>query len=318
MRFIKHFLVATSLLCCGMPAFAQDDGYFGPISRWGSKPVEPGAVAAKTDNDSVKKLSTELAEMKNRLRILEESQGNFNQHVKSQFTTMNESLKAMQACCDKLQVETTASLKPAITQAAAVVPAKPSLDDATISRLENCMKNMETMNKRFEELNKKHDDTTAQMQELTKLALQVQANTRDMVDLKKKYDTQERDIIQAQSDIGKLQQELARASVRPGTSDQSRSSMALPLPPESQSNPQQARSGFTPAATGMSSVKLVNAYPSSVTIIVDGQYYTLLSNQTLTLNKAPGYFTYEVLGIQGNTLRNLGNAETMTIQIVPR
>lgn len=318
MRIIKNVLVASSLLCAGLPVYSQEDGYFGPISRWGSKPVEPGVVTTKTDVDALKKLSAELAEVKNRLRILEESQGSFNQHVKSQFVNMNESLKTMQTYCDKLQVaETSTSMKPVITQTGAVVPA-PALDNATMSRLENCMKNMEAVNKRFEELNKKHEVTAIQLQDLTKLALQVQANTRDVVDLKKKVETQERDVIQAQSDIGKLQQDLARANVRPNTNDQSRSSMSLPLPPEQQNNPQQSRSGFTPAATSFSTVRLVNAYPSTMTIIVDGQIYTLSSNQTLSLNKNPGYFTYEVLGVQGNTLRNLTAGETMTIQVVPR
>lgn len=32
----------------------------------------------------------------------------------------------------------------------------------------------------------------------------------------------------------------------------------------------------------------------------------------------PGYFTYEVLGVQGNALRSLVAGETMTIQVVPR
>lgn len=319
MRIIKNVLVASSLLCAGLPLFSQDEGYFGPISRWGSRPVEPGVVTTKTDVDALKKLSAELAEVKNRLRILEESQGTFNQHVKSQFVTMNESLKTMQAYCEKLQgADTTSAMKPAITQTGAVVPATaPVLDNATMSRLENCMKNMEAVNKRFEELNKKHEDTAIQLQDLTKLALQVQANTRDVVDLKKKVETQERDVIQAQSDIGKLQQDLARANVRPSTNDQSRSSMSLPLPPEQHNNAQQSRSGFTPAAS-FSTVRLVNAYPSTMTIIVDGQIYTLSSNQTLSLNKNPGYFTYEVLGVQSNTLRNLIAGETMTIQVVPR
>lgn len=320
MRIIKNVLVASSLLCAGLPVFSQEDGYFGPISRWGTKPVEPGVVTTKTDVDALKKLSAELAEVKNRLRILEESQGTFNQHVKSQFVNMNESLKTMQTYCDKLQVaENSTSMKPVITQTGAVVPATtPALDNATMSRIETYMKNMEAMNKRFEELNKKHEDTAIQLQDLTKLALQVQANTRDVVDLKKKVETQERDVIQAQSDIGKLQQDLARANVRPGTTDQSRSSMSLPLPPEQQHNTQQSRSGFTPAATNFSTVRLVNAYPSMMTIIVDGQIYTLSSNQTLSLNKNPGYFTYEVLGVQGNTLRSLVAGETMTIQVVPR
>lgn len=149
--------------------------------------------------------------MKNRLRILEESQGTFNQHVKSQFVNMNESLKTMQTYCDKLQVaENSTSMKPVITQTGAVVPATtPALDNATMSRIETYMKNMEAMNKRFEELNKKHEDTAIQLQDLTKLALQVQANTRDVVDLKEGNV----DVIQAQSDIGKLQQDLARANV---------------------------------------------------------------------------------------------------------
>ncbi|HMP16799.1 MAG TPA: hypothetical protein PKD72_07245 [Gemmatales bacterium] len=334
MRILQKFTLASVLLGCSVPAMAQEEGYFGPISRWSGKAVEPGVVTAqaegdaskKPDTDAMKKMVQELGELRDRLRQMEENQGQFNQQVKTQFGLLNETLRSLQNCCDKLQqVEYSASLKPAITPASAVTPVKTTLDEASQARLEACMKNLETMNQRLETLNKKYDDTTSQLQEVTKMNLQLQANTRDLNDLKKKYETQERDLIQAQSDIGKLQQDMARAqdlsraNVRSGSGEQYRSSMALPLPPETASSTiTPSRSGFTPAASAMSNIRLVNNYPSSVTVVVDGFFYTLLSNQTLTLNKAPGYFTYEVLGIQGNTLRTLGPAETMTIQIVPR
>ncbi|MFO0813904.1 MAG: hypothetical protein U0796_11830 [Gemmatales bacterium] len=297
---MRHFYsLCTVCLCLPSAILAQDDGYFGPITRWNtsSKPVEPGTTQA----DSLSKLTTELAEVKNRLKTLEESQSNYTQHTKSQFQSMNDSIKAMQAYCERLHQEGVTT-KPTITQTSALMPAtKPVEDSAT--------KLQDATMKRFDDIAKRMDDISTQLQDMTKLNLQVQGNTRDLNELKKKTDTQERDLIQAQSDIGKLQQDLARMT-RPGGSslnptDNTRSSMALPLPPGT-------------SATATSAVKLVNSYPASVTVIVDGQFYTLRSYDSLTLNKSPGTFTYEVLGIQGNTLRTLGTAETLTIQIVPR
>jgi septal ring factor EnvC (AmiA/AmiB activator) len=312
MRCITYSLFAAAFVAG--PLVAQDDGYFGPITRWGSKPVEPGVVA-KADNDAFKKMASEVAELRNRLRQLEESQGNFRQHVKSQFSSMDDSLKLLQASCDKLQTTDTAR-KSDVTQVQAVTSGKAMLDDASMGRLETCMKNMEALNKRLDDMSKKQDDASLQLQEMTKINLQVQNTLREVGELKKRNETLEREMVLAQNDIGKLQQDLARA--RPSTPGDTRSSQSLPLPPDTNANPQQSRSGFTPSATASSNVKLVNSYPSTVSVVVDGIFYSLAPSQTLTLSKAPGYFTYEVIGVQGNTLRTLGTAETLTIQIVQR
>ena len=294
MRIFKS-IVLTGLLALCPQVYGQEDGFFGGITRWGTKPVEPGSV------DSLKKLTTELAELKARLKLLEDNQSTFNVSVKNQFQSMNDSMKMMQAHCEKLQQEST-SYKATITQTGAVVPVvKPASEEGAQTKAIQDL------------INKRSDELAATMENLTKLNLQVQANTRDVADLKKKYDTNERDLIQAQNDIGKLQQEFARFSTRPAPSTEGtggRQSMSLPLPPDSQAT--------APARSTLSTVKLVNTYPTPVTIIVDGQFYTLPSNNSLSLNKNPGYFTYEVPGIQANTLRNLGTAETMTIQIYPR
>jgi hypothetical protein len=68
----------------------------------------------------------------------------------------------------------------------------------------------------------------------------------------------------------------------------------------------------------LGTLKLVNSYPLTVTAVVDGQFYTLPPNQSVSLNRVPGYVTYEVIGIQSNTLRTINAAETLTVQIVPR
>jgi hypothetical protein len=299
-------LCAASLLF-PVIAVAQDDGYFGPITRWSNatKPVEPGTVVA---SDSLQKLANELAEVKNRLKVLEESQQNYTQHTRTQFQVMNDSLKLMQAHCDRLQQQDGG--KGTVHQAGAVMPVTKPVDDN--------MRLQELMMKQFEDSAKRMNDLSNQVQEMIKVNVQVQNNTRDLNDLKKKYEAQERDLIQAQSDIGKLQQDLARmvrpSTTNPSVGDNTRSSMSLPLPPGSGSNTNPSTT-VTPA---QSAVKLVNSYPMSVTVVVDGQYHTLRSGETLTLNKSPGYFTYEVLGIQGNTLRTLGTAEVLTLQIVAR
>ncbi|MBL8823158.1 MAG: hypothetical protein JNJ77_11260 [Planctomycetia bacterium] len=281
MTFKQMIVTSCAAALLQIPCFAQD-AQSGPLPRWGSanKP-EPGLI------DPVARIKKDVADLKARVRQLEENHTSYSASTKNQLVTLEESLNALQAQCDKW---TTDGSKSPVVQTSAIVPvAKVPVDDSVQRRL---------------------DEIASMLRDLNQLPSQVQTTTREVTDLKKKYDTLQIELIQAQNDIGKLQQDLARHNA--ASSDSTRRSLALPLPPDS------ANTNTVTPRPALGTVKLVNTYPATLNVIVDGQYYTLRSNESLSLNKNPGYFTYEVPGIQPNTLRTLNAAETLTIQIYPR
>lgn len=282
MTFKQIIITGSAVALLQIPCFAQDT-YSSPLPRWGSTPTkaEPGVV------DPVTRIKKDIADLKARVRQLEENHSSYSTSTKNQLVTLDESINALQAQCDKWATD---SGKSPVVQTSAMVPVvKAPVDDAVQRRL---------------------DEIASMLRDLNQLPGQVQNNQREVADLKKKYDTLQLELIQAQNDIGKLQQDLARHNA--ASSDSTRRSLALPLPPDSNAN-----TNVTPRPA-LGTVKLVNTYPATLNVIVDGQYYTLRSNESLSLNKNPGYFTYEVPGIQPNTLRTLNAAETLTIQIYPR
>jgi hypothetical protein len=281
MTFNKMVITSCAAALLQIPCLAQDTNS-GPLPRWGStnKP-EPGVI------DPVSRIKKDVADLKTRVRQLEENHSSYTASTKNQLVTLDESVNALQAQCDKWATD---GGKSPVVQTSAVVPvAKVPVDDAVQRRL---------------------DEIVSMLRDLNQLPGQVQTTTREVTDLKKKYDTLQIELIQAQNDIGKLQQDLARHNA--AGSDSTRRSLALPLPPDSNTNTNVA------PRPALGTVKLVNTYPATLNVIVDGQYYTLRSNESLSLNKTPGYFTYEVPGVQANTLRTLNAAETLTIQIYPR
>lgn len=302
MRGIKNLIMTGMLTVCYLAtAQAQETS----TSRWNAESVKTEPASA----DQLKKLAADISDFKFRLQQLEDSIVQQHNGLKSQFQTMQSRLSALHASCDRLQrdvVVTRTATASSILQTSATEPAtrkaveegnktEPAAQDAMMKRL---------------------DEISGTLHEISKLNLQVQANTRDLNDLKKKYDALQLEFIQAQNDIGKLQQDLARSSIRSDagrspTDSSNRQSLALPLPPESTLNT------TTPRAT-TGALKLINNYPLTVTAVVDGQFYTLRPNDTVTLNRNPGYVTYEVVGIQGNTLRTINAGETLSVQIVAR
>lgn len=304
---IKSLIIVgcvVSYLCS--PTQGQESP-LGPIVRW-------GAELSKTEqpaSDSLKKLSTEIAEFKNRLQLLEENQLKHNTTLKSNLQAMQDTLNSLHARCERLNQDVVAGkISSSVTQAGANIPVvKKPIEDGVGNK--NEISGQDLIIKRLDEI-------TVNQQEISKLILQVQTNSRDIADIRKKYDALQLEFIQAQNDIGKLQQDFVRMNTRldgsriqpDNSADRNRQSLALPLPPDSQS------SASIRSTQGV--LKFVNSYPLTVSVVVDGQFYTLRSGDSLSLTRNPGYVTYEVVGIQGNTLRTVNAAETLTVQIVPR
>lgn len=311
MFHIKKFIIASCVVTCLTLSSHAQDTPAGPLYRWGTELVKSEAATA----EAIKKIAVEMNDLKARILLVEENQTKNSSNVKAQLQTMQDILKIMHGNYERLQndfvaLKTTTSA--GVTQAGLVVPAaKKPIEEGNGIKSETPV---------LDQGNKRQDDNTATMQELAKLKQEVQFNSRDVIDLKKKYDALQIDFIQAQNDIGKLQQEMVkmnnrvegvRAQAESNANERSRQSLALPTPPESQANPVAPRNN-------LGTLRFINLYPMTLTAIVDGQFFTLQPNQTLNLNKVPGYTTYEIVGIQGNTLRTINAAETLTVQIVPR
>jgi len=67
-------------------------------------------------------------------------------------------------------------------------------------------------------------------------------------------------------------------------------------------------------------IKLINTFPSQMTVIVNERSYRLAPGATEVLENIPaGQFTYQVLGVQPDMLvRSLSPNETFTITVYPR
>jgi predicted nucleic acid-binding Zn-ribbon protein len=308
MLHIRKFIIAGCVVTSLTFASQAQETPMGPLVRWGSELAKTEPVS----NDALKKMSVDLNDLKARLQLLEETQTRFHSNSKTQTQSIMDTLKGMQQYCDRLQTDLMAVKTAAVvTQAGAIVPVnRKPIEDGVANKPDVAAQ---------EVVSKKFDELAIARQEISKLGQEVQSNTREITDLKKKYEAMQIDFIQAQNDIGKLQQDMVKLNARlegdrtqasNNSNDRTRQSFALPTPPETQGN-------LAPRPN-LGVLKLVNNYPLTVTAIVDGQYYTLLPNQSVTLNRAPGYVTYEVVGIQGNTLRTINAAETLTVQIVPR
>lgn len=306
----KYIITGCVISCLALHGQAQDTTA-GPLVRWGTELAKSDTVTA----DAIKKLGVEINDLKARMLMVEENQAKNNSSIKLQMQALQDNLKLVSSHCERLHNEFVA-MKTATTagvaQASLVVPAaKKPIEEGPAIKTETTAQ---------DHTNKRLDEITVAIQELTKLKQEVQFNSRDVIDLKKKYDALQIEFIQAQNEIGKLQQDMVkmnnrvdsvRAQAESDANERRRQSLALPTPPDSQANSPAPRSN-------LGTLRFINLYPMTLTAIVDGQFFTLQPNQTLNLNKVPGYTTYEIVGIQGNTLRTINAAETLTVQIVPR
>ncbi|MBL8799059.1 MAG: hypothetical protein JNM56_34555 [Planctomycetia bacterium] len=80
-----------------------------------------------------------------------------------------------------------------------------------------------------------------------------------------------------------------------------------------------SRTAFSSPATA-GRIRLVNTFPSQMTVIVNERSYRLAPGATEMLENIPaGQFTYQVLGVQPDLLvRTLSPNETFTITVYPR
>jgi len=304
----KKFIIAGCVVASLAFNIQAQETPAGPLLRWGAEYSKSETATA----DVLKKMAAELTDLKTRLQVVEESQATNHSNVKSQMLTMHDNIKLLSAGYDRLQNEIVAvKTATGVTQAALVVPsAKKPIEDGGAAKTETTAQ---------DHTNKRLDEITAAILELAKMKQEVQYNSRDVLDLKKKFDAQQTELIQAQNDIGKLQQDMVKLNTRVEgvrsqadsiANERTRQSLALPTPPDSQAN--------AAPRSNLGTLRFINLYPMTMTAIVDGQFFTLAPNQTLNLNKIPGYTNYEIVGVQGNTLRTINAAETLTVQIVPR
>jgi len=111
----------------------------------------------------------------------------------------------------------------------------------------------------------------------------------------------------AQKDIDALKEQIARL-------DKSLDDLHSARPPATRI------SAYPPSGTvaGTGTIRLANTYPAEVTIIVNGERYTLAPGETRVLAGRPaGTFTYEVMGVQPTVKRTLVADGTFPILVHP-
>jgi hypothetical protein len=282
------------------PLTAQDNKDKPPVGeRFPAEAakVEPGV-------QDMKKLATALAELRSRIDQLETQFAS-----KAECAKMGETVTWLKGRVERMQDEMLAMRGAGpVTQTSAMAP-RPMPEEVMPNRQDPAMP--------ADALMRKLDENTRALQEFGRMKQQLETHTNAINELRRQHLGMQEDLSRAQNSVGRLEQEFARmrgdARLTPTPADsERRASMALPLPPDAVAPPP-----LRPQA-GFGTIRLINSYLMPVNVVVDGRVHTLASNQTMNLDRPAGYFNYEVLGIQGNTLRTLNVGETMTIQVVPR
>lgn len=143
--------------------------------------------------------------------------------------------------------------------------------------------NLQKQNDQMSQLLKKLNDQVERLN--TDLSLQLQATTSEVKMLKNRLEQIEKDLARLQTE----QQNQRRAfSINPPGN-------SLNVP--------------------MGQIQLINEYPMTMYVFVDGISYTLPPYSNRTLTRAAGVFNYEVYGVQANVLRTLAAGENFTIRI---
>jgi predicted nucleic acid-binding Zn-ribbon protein len=307
----SRLLFSGLLFGLTQPAFlAAQDSYGPPAPPESPMKVEPGT------GDSLKQLASDVAALKIRMKTLEDQMTDAAPANKSQWERIHEKVKTLQGSVEKLQQDMVALRDPvrsSVVPTSAIESRRPT-EEATALK-PDLKPEMGMVQDQYSALAKKMDD-------IIKLNLQVQANTRDLTELKRSGQAMQADLSAVQSDITHMQQDIGRLrnqmdSLRSGDlgrDDLQRrysGSLPLPTPPDSTATPGTLR-------PQMGTIRLVNSFLFPVNVVVDGKSYPLATNDAINLDHPPGTFTYEVVGIQGNTLRNLNAGETLTIRVVPR
>src|SRR5450432_2168838 len=117
MLHIKKYIIAGCVVSCLTFASQAQETPMGPLVRWGSELAKTEAASS----DALKKMTTDLNDLKARLQLLEETQIKFHSNSKTQTQSIMDTLKGMQQYCDRLQTDLTAVKNGAgVTQAGAI------------------------------------------------------------------------------------------------------------------------------------------------------------------------------------------------------
>jgi hypothetical protein len=240
--------------------------------------VEPGS------GELLKKVTDEVGDLKKRLHAVEEQMANDAKATKLQHDKFTQSLSSLQTKVDKLHDDLMTEQEKFR-----------ALGDVTkmLEKFRDNVKAWQDGRDGTDGQQRRHDSIQSEMAQM------------------------QSDILKLQLDVGRLRSQMdsLRTPSDVGREDsQRRSSLSLPLPlpPDSTATP------TNPARPLLGTVRLVNSYVYPVSIVVDGKPYALGTNEAMNLERLPGAFTYEVVGIQGNTLRTVNAGETLTIRVYPR
>jgi len=173
-----------------------------------------------------------------------------------------------------------------------------------LQKIERALEDLKTQTAGLKDVNLKDlkdkvDTISKALEGLDKLPLQVQANKRDL----EKNTRDIKDVAEAVAAlteaVTKLQEELKSESRKAFSPAVPRDPPAIP-------------------STGASTLRLVNAWSTPMTVIVDDMSYRLQPGEVRNLPKKAGNVTFEVLTVQRAVTRTLVAGETLTVRIEPR
>jgi hypothetical protein len=173
-----------------------------------------------------------------------------------------------------------------------------------LQKIERALEDLKTQTAGLKDVNLKDlkdkvDTISKAMEGLDKLPLQVQTNKRDI----EKNTRDIKDVAEAVAllteAVTKLQEELKSESRKAFSPAVPRDPPAIP-------------------SASTSTLRLVNAWSTPMTVIVDDMSYRLQPGEVRNLPKRAGNVTYEVLTIQRAVTRTLVAGETLTVRIEPR
>lgn len=278
--------------------FAQNNGVNGPPSP-----------AKSNDSELLKILVTDLELTRKKLDRLEdkiqELQRGNGLIVSQQVDNLERMVQELQLKMSRVQEDLQLA-----RSKGAVEPKPLVIEPAPKKVIEAVAANKPvTLQEQLEVIQRKLDDALM-------LRPQVDAQGKDIVDLKKKNDTLSSVQVELQEEVIKLRQEFARLQNQVERSARSEEGVASSSRYNPMPKPNESRSNFAavpPVNSG--TIQLVNTYPQAVTIYVDGQPHVLNTGDRKSLNYRVGNFSYSVPGIQAQVTRSLSAGETFTINV---
>ena len=139
------------------------------------------------------------------------------------------------------------------------------------------------------------------LESLTTLSVQVNSNTKDIDDLRKRVKVLE-------DDVARLQQQKA-----------DRSEMLQLLAQKADKSEARVSQYPAPAIPAAQKIQIINDWPTRNTVILDNVAYRLEPGETKTVEKSAMNFNYEVVGVQAPLNRTFSKTgEVFTIRIGSR